>query len=171
MRITLLKAPKYPDTTCDIGHHHFTYSLYLHEGDWRTGRVDEEGWKFNVPFLVYPIAPESEAVSEKTWLTLESAGGVFLSALKPAEDGSDDLILRLYENHGARTPVKVIFPHTSILSASECDLMERELHSLNVVDTSICLAFTPFEIKTIRMKRLQGVQFHATGFPFRGDSY
>ncbi|WNR46075.1 alpha-mannosidase [Paenibacillus roseipurpureus] len=152
MRITLLKAPKYPDTTCDIGQHNFTYSLYLHDGDWRAGRVDQEGWKFNAPLLAHPVGQGAVMPSEKSWLRLDSSGGVFLSALKPAEDGSGDWIVRVYENHGARTKVAIQLPMTSIHSAAECDMLENELHSLSYVGSTIPLELNPFEIKTIRIQ-------------------
>jgi alpha-mannosidase len=40
MRLTLLKGSIHPDPVADLETHHFTYVLYPHMGDWRTGRRD-----------------------------------------------------------------------------------------------------------------------------------
>jgi alpha-mannosidase len=152
MRITLLKAPKYPDTTCDIGHHSFSYSLYLHDGEWRAGHVDEEGWKYNAPLLYHPVAATAWTHAEESWLTI-GACGVFLSAAKPADDGSGDLIVRVYENHGARIRDVLQLNNTFIDSAAECDMLEHTLRPIEHADSSIPFELTPFEIKTFRIKR------------------
>lgn len=39
IRLSLLRAPKWPDVTADLGEHEFTYSLYPHEGDWRAAHT------------------------------------------------------------------------------------------------------------------------------------
>lgn len=152
MRMTLLKAPKYPDPTCDIGHHSFAYSLLPHDGDWRTGHVDAHGWSFNVPLLYQPTTPVAQAQAERSWLSI-GADGVFLSAAKPAEDGSGDLILRVYENHGARIRDAIHLHGTLIASAVECDMLEHPLRPMEHTDSSIPLVLTPYEIKTIRITR------------------
>lgn len=152
MRITLLKAPKYPDTTCDVGHHRFAYSLYLHGGEWRAGQVDKEGWKYNVPLLYQPSAASAWEHAEASWLTI-GGEGVFLSAAKPADDGSGDLIVRVYENHGARTRDVIRLNHASIESVTECDMLEHPLRQVEHTDDSIPFELTPFEIKTFRIQR------------------
>ncbi len=35
LRLSLLRAPEWPDPNADQGHHEFTYSLYPHAGTWR----------------------------------------------------------------------------------------------------------------------------------------
>ena len=39
IRLSLLRAPKWPDSKADIMEHQFTYSLFAHEGDWRKGET------------------------------------------------------------------------------------------------------------------------------------
>lgn len=39
IRLSLLRAPRWPDLTADQGDHEFTYSLYPHAGDWREGHT------------------------------------------------------------------------------------------------------------------------------------
>lgn len=51
MRLSLLRSPRWPDHTADIGVHEFTYSLYPHEGDWRAGNVVQQGFELNQPLL------------------------------------------------------------------------------------------------------------------------
>ena len=60
IRLTLIKSAIDPDPTADQGHHEFVYSLFPHAGDWRTGRVVEEGYRLNYPLLgaAVPAQPQ-----------------------------------------------------------------------------------------------------------------
>lgn len=49
MRLTLLRAPKYPDPLADIGEHTFTYSLMPHQGDYDEAGTVRRAYELNVP--------------------------------------------------------------------------------------------------------------------------
>jgi alpha-mannosidase len=72
--------------------------------------------------------------------------------VKLAEDGSGDLILRLYESmNGTRiTKLQTIF---DISKVYECNMLEKPAKELAVENGSVTLEFRPFEIKTLRLKR------------------
>ncbi len=102
LRLTLLKAPLWPDPTADRGRHAFTYALYPHAGDWRTAQTPHQASAFNTPLRVWVGSPavtsSPQAPTQCTWLALGS-DRVHLSALKRAED-SNDLILRCWDPYG-----------------------------------------------------------------------
>jgi len=54
MRLSLLRSPKAPDPTADLGDQQFTYSLLPHAGDFRQGGVIQEGYNLNVPLRIDP---------------------------------------------------------------------------------------------------------------------
>lgn len=98
--LSLLRSPVYPDPTADEGQHRFTYALYPHGGDWRSGGTVAEAHNLNAPLLaVHSSVPGGSLASQGQFLTLPA--GVRLSALKQAEDG-DGLVLRVYEPSGQR---------------------------------------------------------------------
>ncbi len=83
---------------------------------------------------------------------------IILECLKPAEDGSGDLILRLYESNHEQTNcvLHLSLPFSKIL---ETDMLEGNGVEVPFIegDCDCCgaevdLAFRPFEIKTLRLK-------------------
>lgn len=141
LRLTLLKSSNSPDYTADAGTQEFTYSLYLHTGEWYEANVDRESWEINDPPIVFSGAAELPA------LFPADLPGVTFDAVKPAEDGKA-LILRLHEKEGRHTSVTIptAFPFKSWC---ECNLLERldgEAHS----EKKLRLTLRPFEIKTIK---------------------
>ncbi len=75
---------------------------------------------------------------------------VICETVKAAEDG-DGTIVRFFETKNRRGKVRVTlgFPASK---AYLCDLMENELEELDVVDGSISLKVSPFEIVTMKVK-------------------
>ena len=98
--LSLLRAPLMPDPTADEGEHDFTYALYPHAGDWRTGTA-REAHDLNAPLRAYH---STAAGSGETSARLLSAGhpALRLSALKLSEDDDAAAILRVYDAHGTR---------------------------------------------------------------------
>ena len=74
----------------------------------------------------------------------------FIDTAKPAEDGSGDVILRLYESKRGDTAcnLSVDLP---VQAAWLCDMLENKLEALPISDGEIALRFHPFEVKTIRL--------------------
>jgi alpha-mannosidase len=95
-RLSLLRAPRYPDPRADLGRHSFTVSL-------RPGGIPEavdDGYRQHLPVRALrgtPVAPLIEV----------SDPAVVVEAVKLAEDGSGDLVVRLYEAHGDRSSATV----------------------------------------------------------------
>ena len=71
--------------------------------------------------------------------------------MKPAEDGSGDVVLRLYEaKHGDTTAVLTV--HLPVAEAWLCDLLENPTEPLAVTGAEMRLHLRPFEVKTVRLK-------------------
>ena len=70
-----------------------------------------------------------------------------MEALKLAEDGSGDVIVRVRETCGtaSHASVQLCVP----ASATECDLVERALGAIDAAD----MRLRPFEVKTLRFRR------------------
>ena len=76
---------------------------------------------------------------------------VILESVKLAEDGSGDLILRLYESRKAAVQT-VLSTSLPVAKAWSCTMLEEKEEELMVENHSISLDFRAFEIKTLRLK-------------------
>ncbi|MGG6310941.1 alpha-mannosidase [Paenibacillus macerans] len=149
MRLTLLRAPSWPDKQADRGEHTFTYSLYSHAGDWRQGGVVREAAELNE--ALQAIATDAHAGIRGTshaWLSF-AGEHVQLDTIKKAEDGSGTII-RMYECGGGRdTAVLQELPET--VRITEVNLLEDETDLLRAVDGQLTLQFRPYQVRTIKI--------------------
>ena len=76
---------------------------------------------------------------------------VVVEAVKLAEDGSGDVVVRLYEALGSRASARITptFDHASV---TETDLLERPLPAPVALDGDR-LRLRPFQIVTLRFRR------------------
>ena len=76
--------------------------------------------------------------------------------MKLAEDGSGDVIIRMYESKkaGVTAQIRMDFGAfgLSISGAALCDMTEQERETLSVKDKKVSLEFKAFEIKSLRVK-------------------
>jgi alpha-mannosidase len=151
IRLSLLRAPKWPDKDADLGEHDFTYSLYPHVGDWRSAHTLRHAAELNQDMPVVQQQKRSTGVlpSSGSFINFDSRH-VVLDTIKPAEDGLGT-ILRLYESSGGRETIKLIWPYT-FNAAYVSNALEEPLQPLELEGSCLTLSFTPYEIKTIRLQ-------------------
>lgn len=148
INLTLLKSAVGPDPECDLGHHTFTYGFVAYDGSFAEAEVLRNAADLNCPPEIYEGAFAAEDL-------LEVDSQVEVGVLKPAEDGSDDYILRLNEatGTGVNCELALALPCSSV---SVCNMLEEagEPVAFTVEDgvTLIPLTFRAFEIKTLRIK-------------------
>jgi len=147
INLTLLKSPMAPDMTADIGPQALSYALYSWNSSLLESGVVREAYDLNVPVQ---IVPGNQAEAQGSFFTLDR-DNIVIETVKPAEDGTDDVILRLYESMrtAARCTLHVFRP---IQSAVLTNMLEEELGPLAFDGPDLALDFRPFEIKTIRLK-------------------
>ncbi|HEV2371033.1 MAG TPA: glycoside hydrolase family 38 C-terminal domain-containing protein [Streptosporangiaceae bacterium] len=149
VRLSLLRAPRYPDPDTDQGVHTFRYALVPGA---QIADAIREGYFINLPERhVHGAA----AASVQPLLAVDNQA-VVAEAVKLADDESGDVVIRLYESHGGRASTRLTagFP---LVRATPADLLERPLAEagpLPVADGStVELSFRPFEIRTLRLTR------------------
>ncbi len=160
MCLTLHKGGCRPDARGDVGVHRFTYSLLVHESAFSTESVIQPAYELNYPALVFDgaaICDVGEALTAtcgsiecgNSLLSVDT-DNVIIETVKPAEDG-DGFIARLYETEGTYTQCKLTL-HPALCSVSGTDMLEYNEEPMDVSANSVALGFTPFEIKTLRIK-------------------
>ncbi len=92
VRLSLLRAPLFPDPETDQGRHVLRYALV--PGASIAGAA-EAGYALNLPFRSRTGSPVEPLVRVE--------GTAYVEAVKLAADGSGDVVVRLYEPLGART--------------------------------------------------------------------
>ena len=145
LTLSLIKASEYPNRFIDDDIHTFTYSLFPHEGDFRSAGVIAESIALNDP-------PEiAEGICENDYSLIScDAENVTLGAAKLAYDG-DGVVIRLAESFNKSTRA-VITLGEKFEKAYLCDLCENVISKLPVKDGGIELEFRPFEIVTLKIK-------------------
>jgi alpha-mannosidase len=144
INLTLLRATKAPDQNADQGRQEFAYAFYCWNGGLADSNVVREAYELNCPVSVAP-----GAAGERSLLSLD-AGNIVIEAVKPAEDGSGDTIVRLWESKRAATRC-VLTVSLPVQRATLTDMLENDGEPLKMRDKRIALTFRPFEIKTIRL--------------------
>ncbi|MBD2870886.1 alpha-mannosidase [Paenibacillus arenilitoris] len=148
IRLSLLRAPKWPDVTADLGEHEFTYSLYPHEGDWREAGTVRKAVELNHrPVVTAAKVQPGELPSVHSFVSF-TGEHVVLDTVKPAEDGSGTIV-RLYESSGGREKVALGWP-LPISGAFVSNALEEDLEPVEAAAGAVELSFAPFEIKTIK---------------------
>ncbi len=145
MELTLLRAAASPEMRADNGTHHFTYAFTAWEGAFIDAPVVKEGYELNVPVTVQKGTLDGFSAFHV------DQDNIILETVKPAMDGSGELILRLYESKKATTAFNL---QTSlpVKAAWLCDMLENKVAPLAVAHGQIPLEASNFKILTVRLQ-------------------
>jgi len=143
--LTLLRSPLAPDMTADKGIQEFTYSFLVWSGAFKDSGVVKESYDLNVP-----VSSASGSAATASLFKLD-ASNVVIETVKPAEDGSGDVVVRLYEAMRSATgcALSTSLPAKKVL---ETNMLEETKSEIKAKDGVLKLDFKPFEIKTLRFK-------------------
>ena len=145
--LSLIKSATDTYPEADQGLHSFTYSLYVHEGDWKKGQTMEEALALNVP--AYVLA-DFDQQQEQSFLQVDH-NNVLIDSVKKAE-ADEAIVVRLYEYHNRKTTCRLTAAK-KIKRAVLTNLLEEEQQELVV--TGVChqvvIPFNPYEIQTVKV--------------------
>lgn len=143
LRVSLLRAPRFPDPETDQGLHRFRHALVPGA---TIGDAVREGYRVNLPERTVtgagPVAP----------LVAVDNDAVVVTAVKLADDGSGDVVVRFHEALGGRASA-VVAPGFPAVSVTPTDLLERPLGEGEAVTGGVRVTLRPFELRTLRFRR------------------
>ena len=145
VRLSLLRSPKFPDPQADRGQHELTVTI---RPGARIADAVEEGYRTNlVPRLVRGASPVEP-------LFALSNPALVVEAVKLAEDGSGDVVVRLYESLGRRS-LGTITANFPVQGSWAVDLLERPVQEPGVEcgGNVVELKLRPFQLVTLRFAR------------------
>ncbi len=152
VRLSLLRAPRYPDPDTDQGAHTLRYAFVPGAG---IADAIREGYLINLP----PRPVRAAATGSVPALVAVDNQAVVTEAVKLADDQSGDVIVRLYESRGGRASARLTADFT-IGPATTTDLLERPLSGAGPLPVTggrtVELSFRPFQIRTLRLTRAEG---------------
>jgi len=146
VRLSLLRAPQSPDPVADLGVHRMRYAVVPGAG---IADAIREGYRVNLPLRM--VRGSGDVVEP---LVSVDGGGVVVEAVKLADDGSGDVVVRLYESLGGRSSATVRAGF-ELGGVEAVDLLERPLETAGVepVEGGARLALRPFQVVTLRLTR------------------
>jgi alpha-mannosidase len=147
VRVSLARAARYPDPDPDKGRHETTISLFPHG----PGRADVVAEAERLEFPVRAVMGGG-AQGIPAPVVRVTGVGVEVDAVKLADDGSGDLIVRIHEAGGDRARVSVR-ADGRLTAASRCNLLEEPASGFEVSDGIVALSLRPFELVTLRLSR------------------
>jgi alpha-mannosidase len=140
VRFSLLRAPRFPDPESDQGVHVLRF------------RIQPGASIGDAVALGYDLATPVRARRGRAITPLVSSvhPAVVVDAVKLAEDGSGDLVVRLYESRGGRAVTTVELDGRA--ADIRCtDLLERPIEgTASASGSGIELEFRPFQLRTVR---------------------
>lgn len=144
IRPTLLRAPLFPDPEADQGQHRLGFTITL--GATVQDAV-RSGYERTLPLRRHRGAPVEP-------LVVVEEGTAVVETVKLAEDGSGDVVVRLYEALGTRTRSRLRLG-MSAGSVDRVDLLERPLDQEGLTRDGevLTLGLRPFELVTLRISR------------------
>ncbi len=147
MELTLLRSGACPDLRTDNRVHHFTYAFTAWEGDFASSDVVKQAYELNIKASVM-----EGGVLDASYLKVDN-DNIIIDTVKLAEDGSGDIIVRMYESKKAAVTTKLHAAFTQGFKAYYCDMLENVQEELAVEDDAVELSFRAFEIKTVRLSK------------------
>ncbi|KAJ1668877.1 Glycoside hydrolase, 38 vacuolar alpha mannosidase [Coemansia sp. RSA 1813] len=166
MSLTLLRAPKSPDASCDMGNHTFRYAVYPHKGTFSESDVVQEAYKFNVPLVQLPVdyalaeSAQNSPSDVMACLGLSGASNVVLDTVKLAEDSSNSVVVRMYEAYGGHARARLT-TRLNVTAAEKTNILEEKIGDLKLEPAaaaknggkgkSVDIQFKPFEIVTVKL--------------------
>lgn len=144
LSMSVVRGARDMDPGMDKGLHSFKYSLFVHEGDWRTADLPKKGWEFNQPLFAKQENHHPGEISgwrfsdlsfppEKSFFGINS-DHVIISSVKTKQDAynPNPIILRIVETEGRSENVWVSLPYEPV-SVTECNHIEKPIEEKNKI--------------------------------------
>ncbi|ORY80856.1 alpha-mannosidase-like protein [Protomyces lactucae-debilis] len=156
MTLSLLRAPKAPDATADMGMHQFRYAMLTHATSFEGSDVTRLAAEFNNPLRLAATDQTDLLVQQIALVPLPDArenhtDHVILDTIKLSEDNDRAIVLRIYEAIGAGGHVRISVPtqfgrvrHSCLVNLLEDECLDRGLCFPDV-------KIRPFEVLSIKL--------------------
>ena len=126
----------------------FEFMILPYLGNYQTAQVQKAAQEFNQ--RIEGVEGKSGLCREEVSFFELEGDGLVLSAIKKAWDHTGELVVRIYESEGKRSQGK--FRLAGMKEAWISDMKEEKGRRLTCAYDTVALEFTPFEIRTLRVR-------------------
>ncbi len=126
----------------------FEFMILPYLGNYQTAQVQKAAQEFNQ--RIEGIVGRSGLCQEEVSFFKLEGDGLVLSAIKKAWNHTGELVVRIYESGGKRS--KGRFRLAGMKEVWISDMKEEKGKQLTCAYDTVALEFTPFEIKTLRVR-------------------
>jgi alpha-mannosidase len=155
LRLTLLYTPVtnfyHDQSTQDWGSHEFTYGLYSHKGDWRTGKSELQARSLNQPLKAFQVSNHPGFLGKNFSILQINTPQVDVRAIKKSESGKE-IIIRLQELFGKDAAKAEVSMAGKIIKAYEVDGQERKIGDATIVNGKLIVDFTKYALKSFAIQ-------------------
>jgi alpha-mannosidase len=149
MRLSLLRSPKWPDPTTDMGKHSIEYALYPHAGSWQDANTVRKGFEFNQPLIAkLNSIHNGKLPEEKSFIKLEG-DNLVLTSVKKALD-SDAWVIQWYESKGKDSEAALTLPVIP-KKVVESNFIEEDGKQINIKGNIVKMNVKKFSVTTIKV--------------------
>ena len=152
LAMSLLRSPRFPDPVADRGEQTLHWSIWINAGEAFSAGLEAQAHRLTDP--VYTVQGEAHISACLT----HDLNGVVIEAIKHAQDGSGDIVVRLWESSGDRVSGELRMTKNSgvwsdATTVYNSNVLEDQLEAITHLNGSMMLTMRPFEIRTLRFKR------------------
>ncbi|KAJ5689862.1 hypothetical protein N7462_004254 [Penicillium macrosclerotiorum] len=160
MRLSLLRSPKAPDDTADMGVHRIKWAIMPHKGALGSSTV-RAAFNFNNPLRLFTTKSQNPVLKSFP-IVIDGDDSIVLDTIKRGEDDEDistgnlpvrngrSVILRVYESLGglSRGTVRTIWNITKVFRTN---LLEDDGEEVILNDGAFSISLGPFQVSTYRL--------------------
>ncbi|KAI1322210.1 glycoside hydrolase family 38 protein [Xylariaceae sp. FL0255] len=164
MRLSLLRSPKAPDATADMGDHTIRWAILPHQGILGPDTV-RAGYNFNNPMKVLSRKDMDISHLHTHPVRLDGDKSLILDCIKRGEDDHDvatgelalptragkSVIIRIYDSLGGRGS-GTITTTWEVKKVFKTNALEDDGEQIDVEDGKFSITLRPFEVATYRMQ-------------------
>ncbi len=149
MRLSLLRSPKWPDPTTDMGKHSIEYSIYPHKGNWKEANTVQKGYEFNQPLIASANEVHTGSLPlQKSFIKFEG-DGLILTTFKKTLNG-EGYILQWYESKGKNEEAVITLPSVP-KKVIETNFIEKDENPIKFEGKTVKLKTPKNSVKTIKV--------------------
>jgi len=159
MRLSLLRSPKAPDDTADMGHHSIRWAIMPHQGELGAQTV-RAAFNFNNPMKL--MSTSKKQLLPLLPIVLKGDDNLVLDTVKRGEDDADvslddlpkrqgkSIIIRVYDALGGRGrgTIETTWPLSKVVKTN---LLEDDGDEVPLVDGKFEVDLGPFQLATYRL--------------------
>ncbi|HEY9266776.1 MAG TPA: glycoside hydrolase family 38 C-terminal domain-containing protein [Microbacterium sp.] len=140
--LSLVRAPLFPDPEADQGRHRLRVAIVP---DATIDDAVDQAYEVTLP-------PRPLLGDHGVEPLIDVGRGAVIDAVKLAEDGSGDVVVRIHEHRGSRATVE-LRPRFASTPAVAVDLLERPLSEGECMIEDGRIELRPFQLVTLRFRR------------------